>query len=50
MLQPNFKDMLTASNDVDADDLLIGAYLMAAHGCPRATVRQLDSASCLALG
>jgi hypothetical protein len=37
MLNSNFKDMLTALNDADADYLVIGAYAMAAHGCPRAT-------------
>jgi hypothetical protein len=37
MLNSNFKDMLTALNDADVDYLLIGAYAMAAHGCPRAT-------------
>jgi len=37
MLNSNFKDILTALNDAEADYLLIGAYAMAAHGCPRAT-------------
>lgn len=37
MLNPNFKDMLSALNEADADYLVVGAYAMAAHGCPRAT-------------
>jgi hypothetical protein len=37
MLNSNFKDMLNALNDAGADYLLIGAYAMAVHGCPRAT-------------
>jgi hypothetical protein len=37
MLNSNFKDMLTALNDAEAEYLIIGAYAMAAHGCPRAT-------------
>lgn len=37
MLNPNFKDMLVALNDAEADYLVVGAYAMAAHGCPRAT-------------
>lgn len=37
MLNSNFKDMLNALHEAGADYLLIGAYAMAAHGCPRAT-------------
>ena len=37
MLNPNFKDMLVALNDAEADYLVVGAYAMAAHGCPRST-------------
>ena len=37
MLNPNFKDMLSALNDAKADYLIVGAYAMAAYGCPRAT-------------
>jgi hypothetical protein len=37
MLNENFKDMLSAFGEVGADYLLVGAYAMAAHGCPRAT-------------
>ena len=37
MLNPNFKDMLVALNDAEAEYLIVGAYAMAAHGCPRAT-------------
>jgi len=29
--------MLVALNDAEADYLVVGAYAMAAHGCPRAT-------------
>ena len=37
MLNPNFKDMLVALNDAEAEYLIVDAYAMAAHGCPRAT-------------
>ncbi len=37
MLNPNFKDMLCALNDAMAEYLIVGAYAMAAHGCPRST-------------
>lgn len=37
MLNENFRDMLLALNDAGADFLLVGAYALAAHGCPRAT-------------
>ena len=37
MFNPDFKDMLSALSDVEADFLLVGAYAMAAHGHPRAT-------------
>ena len=29
--------MLGALNDAEAEYLVVGAYAMAAHGCPRAT-------------
>ncbi|NNE00156.1 MAG: hypothetical protein HKN47_22785 [Pirellulaceae bacterium] len=37
MLNENFRDMLSAFGEAGAEYLLIGAYAMAAHGCPRAT-------------
>jgi len=37
VLNPNFKDMLVALNDAEVDYLIVGAYAMAAHGCPRST-------------
>ena len=37
MLNPNFKDMLVALNDAGTEYLVVGAYAMAAHGCPRST-------------
>jgi len=37
MLNENFRDMLFAFGEAGADYLLVGAYAMAAHGCPRAT-------------
>ena len=37
VLNPNFKDMLSALNDAKAEYLIVGAYAMAAHGCPRST-------------
>jgi len=37
MLNENFRDMLSAFGEARADYLLVGAYAMAAHGCPRAT-------------
>ncbi len=37
MLNPNFKDMLSALNGAGAEYLVVGAYAMAAHGCPRST-------------
>jgi hypothetical protein len=37
MLNKNFKDMLQAFNEANVDYLLVGAYALAAHGCPRAT-------------
>jgi hypothetical protein len=36
-LNPDFRDMLSALCDEGAEFLLVGAYAMAAHGCPRAT-------------
>ncbi len=37
MLNPDFKDMLSALSEADADYLVVGAYALAAHGYPRAT-------------
>ena len=37
MLNPNFRDILVALNDAKAEYLVVGAYAMAAHGCPRST-------------
>ena len=37
MLNPNFRDILVALNDAEAEYLVVGAYAMAAHGCPRST-------------
>ena len=36
-MNPDFRDMLSALCDEGAEFLLVGAYAMAAHGCPRAT-------------
>ena len=36
-LNPDFRDMLRALSDADADFLVVGAYAVAAHGHPRAT-------------
>lgn len=37
MLNPDFKDMLSALSEAGADYLVVGAYAVAAHGYPRAT-------------
>lgn len=37
MLNPDFKDMLSALIDAQAEFLIVGAYALAAHGYPRAT-------------
>ena len=37
MLNKNFTDMLSAFSEAGVEYLLVGAYAMAAHGCPRAT-------------
>jgi hypothetical protein len=37
MLNQNFSDMLSAFSEAGVEYLLVGAYAMAAHGCPRAT-------------
>lgn len=37
MLNPDFRDMLSALSDARAEFLLVGAYAVAAHGIPRAT-------------
>ena len=38
MLNKDYKDILQALNDAKADFLLVGAYALAAHGYPRATM------------
>jgi len=38
ILNKDYKDILHALNDEKADFLLVGAYAMAAHGYPRATM------------
>lgn len=37
MLNPDFRDMLSALCEEKADFLIVGAYALAAHGHPRAT-------------
>jgi len=37
VLNPDYRDMLSAFADAEVDYLVIGAYAMAAHGHPRAT-------------
>lgn len=37
MLNPDFRDILSELSAAKADYLLVGAYAMAFHGCPRAT-------------
>ena len=37
MLHPDYRDMLVALSDHNADFIVIGAYAMAAHGLVRAT-------------
>ncbi len=37
MLNPDFRDMLSALSDQDVEFMLVGAYAMAVHGFPRAT-------------
>jgi hypothetical protein len=37
MLNPDFRDMLSAFIAEDAEFLIVGAYALAAHGVPRAT-------------
>lgn len=37
MLNPDFRDILSALSDAKADYLLVGAYALALHGLPRAT-------------
>ena len=36
-MNPDFRDMLSALCDANADFLIVGAYAMAVHGLPRAT-------------
>lgn len=37
MLNPDYRDILSAFDDADVEYLVIGAYAVAAHGHPRAT-------------
>ena len=37
MLNPDYRDMLSAFADAEVEYLLVGAYALAAHGHPRAT-------------
>lgn len=37
MLNPDFRDMLSALSDEGVEFMLVGAYALAAHGFPRAT-------------
>ncbi|HET9984977.1 MAG TPA: hypothetical protein VFQ38_15365 [Longimicrobiales bacterium] len=37
MLNPDFRDMLSAFSDEGVEFLLVGAYALAVHGLPRAT-------------
>lgn len=37
MLNPDYRDMLSAFEDAGVEYLLVGAYALAAHGQPRAT-------------
>ncbi len=37
MLNPDFRDILSAFNDERVEYLLVGAYALASHGLPRAT-------------
>lgn len=37
MLNPDYRDMLSAFADAEVEYLVIGAYALAAHGHPRAT-------------
>lgn len=36
-MAPDFRDMLAALTNENVEFLLVGAFAMAAHGCPRAT-------------
>lgn len=37
MLNPDYRDMLSAFEDESVEYLVVGAYALAAHGAPRAT-------------
>lgn len=37
MLNPDYRDMLSAFEDDEVEYLVVGAYALAAHGAPRAT-------------
>ena len=41
MLNEDYKEMLQALADEKAEFLLVGAYALAAHGYPRATMEEL---------
>ena len=43
MLNEDYKEMLQALADEKAEFLLVGAYALAAHGYPRATMEELAS-------
>ena len=36
-MNQDYSDLLSIFNDEKVEYLLVGAYAMAAHGCPRAT-------------
>jgi hypothetical protein len=35
MLNPDFKEIMSAFNDADVENLIVGAYAVTAHGLPR---------------
>ena len=37
MLNPDFKEIISAFNGADVEYLIVGAYAVAAHGLPRTT-------------
>lgn len=37
MLEPDFRDMLSAFNDAHVEYVVVGAFALAGHGIPRAT-------------
>lgn len=38
MLNPDYRDMLSALSDAEAEFVVVGAFALAAHGNPRSTV------------